>query len=43
VKSFTLDSGYTNSSIDLSGLPKGVYYLYLINQDLASAKKIIIE
>jgi Leucine-rich repeat (LRR) protein len=43
VKSFTLDSGNTNSSIDLSGLPKGVYYLYLINQDLASAKKIIIE
>jgi Leucine-rich repeat (LRR) protein len=43
VKSFTLDSGNTNNSIDLSELPKGVYYLYLINQDAASAKKIIIE
>jgi len=43
VKSFNLDSGNTNNSIDLSELPKGVYYLYLINQDAASAKKIIIE
>ncbi|MNQ38970.1 Internalin-J precursor [compost metagenome] len=43
VKSFNLDSGNTNNSIDLSELPKGVYYLYLISQDTASAKKIIIE
>ncbi|QOG02972.1 LamG-like jellyroll fold domain-containing protein [Flavobacterium sp. MDT1-60] len=43
VKSFTLDSGNTNNSIDLSGLPTGVYYIYLINQDAASAKKIILE
>ncbi len=43
VKSFNLDSGNTSNSIDLSGLPKGVYYLYLINQDAASAKKVIIE
>jgi len=43
VKTFTLDSGSTNNTIDLSGLPKGVYYIYLINEDAASAKKIIVE
>jgi Leucine-rich repeat (LRR) protein len=43
VKTFTLDSASTNSTIDLSGLPKGVYYIYLINEDAASAKKIIVE
>lgn len=43
VKSFTLDSANTSNTINLSGLPKGVYYVYLINEDAASAKKIIIE
>lgn len=43
VKSFTLNSSNTNNTINLSGLPKGIYYVYLINQDAASAKKIIIE
>ncbi|MDR6760799.1 Leucine-rich repeat (LRR) protein [Flavobacterium sp. 2755] len=43
VKSFTLNSADVNHSINLSGLPKGVYYVYLINQDAASAKKIIVE
>ncbi|WP_051662715.1 T9SS type A sorting domain-containing protein [Flavobacterium sp. KJJ] len=43
VKTFTLDSSNTNNTIDLSGLPRGVYYVYLINQDAASAKKIIVE
>lgn len=43
VKIFTLDSANTNHTINLSGLPKGVYFVYLINQDAASAKKIIIE
>lgn len=43
VKSFTLNSGNTNNTLNLSGLPKGVYYVYLINQDAASAKKVIIE
>ncbi|MDR6760798.1 hypothetical protein J2Y38_000996 [Flavobacterium sp. 2755] len=43
VKSFSLNSADLNHSINLSGLPKGVYYIYLINQDTASAKKIILE
>ncbi|KIQ21280.1 chromosome condensation regulator RCC1 [Flavobacterium sp. MEB061] len=43
VKTFTLNSNNTNNTINLSGLPKGVYYIYLINQDVASAKKLIVE
>jgi len=43
VKSFTLDTANTNNTISLSGLPKGIYYVYLINQDAASAKKVIVE
>lgn len=43
VKTFTLNSTNTNNTINLSGLPKGIYYVYLINQDTASAKKVIIE
>jgi alpha-tubulin suppressor-like RCC1 family protein/Leucine-rich repeat (LRR) protein len=43
VKTFTLDSANPNNTINLSGLPKGVYYIYLINQDVAIAKKIIKE
>lgn len=43
VKTFNLDSANTNNTISLSGLPKGVYYIYLINQDAASAKKVIVE
>ncbi|SHG12443.1 leucine-rich repeat domain-containing protein [Flavobacterium johnsoniae] len=43
VKSFTLNSNNTDNTINLSGLPKGVYYVYLINQDAASAKKVIVE
>ncbi|KRB54647.1 hypothetical protein ASD98_16480 [Flavobacterium sp. Root186] len=43
VKSFSLNSTDSNHSINLSGLPKGVYYVYLINQDAASAKKVIVE
>jgi len=43
VKTFSLDSNNTNNTINLSGLPKGVYYIYLINQDAASAKKVIVE
>ena len=43
VKSFTLNSNNTDNTINLSGLPKGVYYVYLINQDTASAKKVIVE
>ena len=43
VKTFTLDSNNTNNTINLSGLSKGVYYIYLINQDAASAKKVIVE
>lgn len=43
VKTFTLDSINTNNTINLSDLPKGVYYIYLINQDTASAKKVIVE
>lgn len=43
VKSFTLSTGNTNNTISLAGLPKGVYYVYLINQNAASAKKVIVE
>ena len=43
VKSFTLNSNNTNNTINLASLPKGVYYLYLINQEAASVKKIIVE
>ncbi len=43
VRSFTLNVSDLNNQIDLSGLPRGVYYLYLINQDAASAKKIVVE
>ncbi|WP_348824594.1 LamG-like jellyroll fold domain-containing protein [Flavobacterium aestuarii] len=43
VKTFALDSVNTNNTINLSGLPKGVYYIYLINQDAASVKKVIVE
>ncbi|OMQ12191.1 leucine-rich repeat domain-containing protein [[Flexibacter] sp. ATCC 35103] len=43
VKTFILNSGDTNNTINLSGLPKGIYYVYLINKDAASAKKVIVE
>ncbi|WP_316636145.1 leucine-rich repeat domain-containing protein [uncultured Flavobacterium sp.] len=43
VRSFTLSSTNTNHKIDLTGLSKGVYYIYLINQDAASVKKVIVE
>ncbi|KAF2328450.1 T9SS type A sorting domain-containing protein [Flavobacterium nitrogenifigens] len=43
VKSFTLNNASTDNTIDLSGLVRGVYYVYLINGDAASAKKIILE
>lgn len=43
IKSFTLNSTNTDNTINLSGLPKGVYYIYLINGDAASAKKVVIE
>lgn len=43
VKSFTLNSSNTDNTINLSDLPKGIYYVYLINEGTASAKKIIIE
>jgi Leucine-rich repeat (LRR) protein len=43
VKTFTLNSGNTDNTINLSGLKKGVYYVYLVNGDAASAKKVIVE
>lgn len=43
VKTFTLNSSNTNNTINLSDLPKGVYYVYLINQDSAYTKKIIVK
>ncbi|PXY45107.1 hypothetical protein DMB68_10410 [Flavobacterium hydrophilum] len=43
VKSFNLNSGDSNNTISLSDLPKGVYYVYLINKDDATVKKVIIE
>lgn len=43
VKSFSFNNGESNNTINLAGLPRGVYYVYLINGDAASAKKIILE
>jgi len=43
VKSFTLNNANTDNAINLSGLPRGVYYVFLINGDAASAKKVIVE
>jgi len=43
IKSFDLNSRNTNYTINLAGLAKGVYYLYMINQDVASAKRVILE
>ncbi|TCN61007.1 T9SS C-terminal target domain-containing protein [Flavobacterium circumlabens] len=43
VKTIQLDAANTNNTVSLAGLPKGIYYIYLINQDAASAKKIILE
>ncbi|WET05007.1 T9SS type A sorting domain-containing protein [Flavobacterium sp. YJ01] len=43
VKSFIFNNGENSNTINLSGLPRGVYYVYLINEDAASAKKIILE
>jgi Leucine-rich repeat (LRR) protein len=42
VKTFVFN-GDTNNTINLSGLPRGIYYVYLINEDAASAKKVIVE
>ncbi|MBZ4035950.1 T9SS type A sorting domain-containing protein [Flavobacterium sp. 17A] len=43
VKTFVFNNGETNNTINLSGLPRGIYYVYLVNGDAASAKKIIVE
>ncbi|PTT04385.1 hypothetical protein DBR27_09505 [Flavobacterium sp. HMWF030] len=43
VKSFVFNSGDTNNTINLSDLPKGIYYVYLISEDAASAKKVIVQ
>jgi hypothetical protein len=43
VKSFTFNSNNTNNKISLSGLPQGLYYVYLINKETASVKKVIVE
>lgn len=43
VKSFTFSNGDSHNAINLSGLPRGVYFVYLISGDAASAKKIIVE
>ncbi|WP_456313858.1 T9SS type A sorting domain-containing protein [Pseudomonas shirazensis] len=43
VKAFVLDASNTDNTINLSGLPRGIYYVYLINGEAASAKKIIVE
>jgi Leucine-rich repeat (LRR) protein len=43
VKTFTLDSINTNNTINLSGIPKGIYYVYLESEGANTAKKIIVE
>lgn len=43
VKTFVFNNGETSNTINLSGLPRGVYFVYLISGDAASAKKIIVE
>ena len=43
VKSFTLNPDNTNNTISLSGLPSGIYFVYLINKDAATVKKLIVK
>ncbi|PBJ11435.1 Internalin-J precursor [Flavobacterium sp. ACN6] len=43
VKSFVFSNSENSNTINLSGLPRGVYYVYLVNGNTASAKKIIVE
>ncbi|MET0946616.1 MAG: leucine-rich repeat domain-containing protein, partial [Flavobacterium sp.] len=43
VRTFNFDSNSTNNTINLASLPKGIYYVYLISDDAASVKKIIVE
>ncbi|CAD0002966.1 T9SS type A sorting domain-containing protein [Flavobacterium chungangense] len=43
VKSFTLNPDNTNNTISLSGLPSGIYFVYLTNKNAATVKKVIVE
>jgi Leucine-rich repeat (LRR) protein len=43
VKTTTFTSGANDNTIYLTGLPKGVYYVYLESEGSNTAKKIIVE
>jgi hypothetical protein len=43
VKTTTFTSGANDNTIHLTGLPKGVYYIYLESEGANTAKKIIVE
>lgn len=43
VKMTTFAEGSTNNTINLAGLPSGVYYVYLQNEESTIVKKIIVE
>lgn len=43
VKTSTFTSGANNNTIYLTGLPKGIYYVYLQSEGASTAKKIIVE
>ena len=43
VKTATFNSGANDNMIHLTGLPKGIYYVYLESEGANTAKKIIVE
>ena len=43
VKTKTFTNSSNNNTIDLSGAPIGIYYIYLENQETTIVKKIIVE
>jgi hypothetical protein len=43
VKTNTFVSGATNNTINLAGMPRGVYYVYLHSEGATTAKKIVLE
>jgi Leucine-rich repeat (LRR) protein len=43
VKTSTFTNGSNNNTINLAGLPKGIYYVYLESQGATTVKKIAVE
>jgi hypothetical protein len=43
VKSVTFQSGANNNTLDLSGMTKGIYFVYLQSEGANTARKIVVE